>query len=123
MEDLGYVKKIRPACYAFVGMLQGINSPWKQPFFYNPVHTQCEFCDIKKIVIDCLRAAKKIELEIVAIVSDMGSNFMQLADSLGVTAKNSSFTVDGVNYFYIFDVPHLLTATRNNFTSNHLLID
>lgn len=123
LEDLGEIKRMRPACSAFVGMLRGVNKKWKQPLFYFLVHTQYSGDDIKKCLIKCIKSAKEIGLKIVAIVSDMGRNFIQLSESLGVTKENSVFNIEGDNYLYIFDVPHLIKATRNNLMTNHFLIN
>lgn len=49
-----------------------------------------------------------------ALVTDMGSNFMQLSRDLGISTKNSIFFVNEEKLFYIFDTPHLIKATRNN---------
>jgi len=70
------------------------------------------------MIIECIRKVKEIGFHIVAVVSDMGSNFVQLTKSLEVNMENSSFEIDGETYFYIFDVPHLLKATRNNLMNN-----
>jgi len=120
LEDLGNEKRVKPACNAIVGMLRGIRNSWKQPLFFNLVYTQCLFIKIKNMIIECIRKVKEIGFHIVcvAVVSDMGSNFVQLTKSLEVSTENSSFEIDGETYFYIFDVPHLLKATRNNLMNN-----
>ncbi|KAI4454284.1 transposase protein [Holotrichia oblita] len=58
-----------------------------------------------------------------ALVTDMGSNFVQLANILGVTCERPSFSVDGTEVAYLFDTPHLLEATRNNLLKNHFVFD
>jgi len=49
-----------------------------------------------------------------ALVTDMGSNFIQLSRELGISTDNSTFLVNEEEVFYIFDTPHLIKATRNN---------
>lgn len=51
---------------------------------------------------------------VVAVVSDMGGNFVAAANQLGVTAEKPYFFVNGKKIFYLNDVPHLIKAVRNN---------
>ena len=44
----------------------------------------------------------------------MRSNFLKLASLLGVCEQCPYFTLNENQYFYMFYVPHLLKATRNN---------
>jgi len=46
------------------------------------------------------------------LITDMGSNFMQLSRELGISIQNSSFLVDEV--LFIFDTPHLMKMTCDN---------
>lgn len=49
-----------------------------------------------------------------ALVSDMGSNFIQLSRELGISSQNSTFMVDEIEVLYIFDTPHLMKRIRDN---------
>jgi len=49
-----------------------------------------------------------------AFISDMSSNFIQLSHMLNISVDNSSFIIDEKRLVYIFDISHLLKATRNN---------
>ena len=60
------------------------------------------------------RTHRKNWIECARIVSDMGSNFLKLAGLLGVCEQRPYFTLNENQYFYMFDVRHLLKATRNN---------
>jgi len=51
----------------------------------------------------------------------MGSNFKSFADSVGVTPENPYFKVGTQEIIYMFDPPHLLKSTRNNFFSYRLV--
>jgi len=49
------------------------------------------------------------------MVSDFGSNFKNFVDSRHITPKTSYFNVSGKEIVFMFDPPHLLKVTRNNF--------
>jgi len=51
----------------------------------------------------------------------MGFNFKSFADSVGVTPENPYFKVGTQEIIYMFDPPHLLTSTRNNFFNYRLV--
>lgn len=48
------------------------------------------------------------------LITDVGSNFMQLSRELGISKQNSTFLVDGTEILYIFDPPYLMKRTRDN---------
>ena len=47
-------------------------------------------------------------------MSDMGSNFNNLALDLGITPEKPCFTHKNKIYFLMFDPPHLIKCIRNN---------
>ena len=47
-----------------------------------------------------------------ALIIDMDSNF--IPRNLGISSQNSTFLVNKEKVIYIFDIPHLIKATRNN---------
>ena len=49
------------------------------------------------------------------MISDLGSNFKKFADQQGITPETLYFNVSGKEIVFMFDPPHLLKATRNNF--------
>lgn len=53
-----------------------------------------------------------------AVINDMGTNFTQLANCLGVMSENPKFTVNEKDIYYVFDPCHLIKATRNNLLKN-----
>lgn len=59
------------------------------------------------------------------VVSDQGSNFFKLVKTaLKLTEDNPCFMVDNHEIVYLFDIPHLLKSTQNNFfTYNFTLKD
>jgi hypothetical protein len=56
---------------------------------------------------------KTINLSKRVVVNDMGSSNICVSNILNVTPERPFFTVDGKEVVYMFDVPHLLKATRN----------
>ena len=54
-----------------------------------------------------------------ALITDIGSNFLQMSCELGISNKNS-VVVNEQNILYIFDTPHLIKATRNNLLKYNL---
>ena len=57
---------------------------------------------------------KSIGLEIVAVISDLGSNFQSFITELGITEVQPWFVHNGDKIFYINDPPHIIKAIRNN---------
>jgi len=70
--------------------------------------------DLKKVIIQAIRKLKAINLKVVALITDMGSNFYKLFQLLNIDIEHSYFEIDGDKIFFIFDPFHLIKATRNN---------
>lgn len=103
-----------PACNAAVILIRGIFRSWKQPlayFFSNSTINASYLLDILHKVIINLR---NIGLKVVSVISDMCSNFVKLSELLHINIGKPYFKINNQKIFYIFDVPHLLKATRNN---------
>ena len=71
--------------FAIVVMAHGITDNWKQPLGYFFVHESCSSAQVKNIIEDAIQKVQTIGLKVVCIVTDLGSNFQQLARVLGVT--------------------------------------
>lgn len=108
----------QPALSAFVLMIKGIQSRWKQPLLYLFSHTTCSSNSIKYIIEQVVLKLKTIGLKICAITSDMGSNNIQYSNSLQISPEKPFFHVEEQKIFYIFDVPHILKAVRNMLLQN-----
>lgn len=105
---------------ALAVMARGIASNWKQPVAYFFYKTSAPVNDLKDILFETIRRLRKTGLNVFGVVSDQGSNFQKLVKStLKVTEDNPTFFVDDENLklVYLFDIPHLLKSTRNNFYS------
>ncbi|KAJ8976153.1 hypothetical protein NQ317_018092 [Molorchus minor] len=103
-----------PATSAAVFMLTGINSKWKQPIGYALSATSLKAVDVKKILDQFIDKVTSIGLDVVALVTDMGSNFIHLSNMLGVTSENSLVYLGKKQILYYFDPCHLIKAARNN---------
>ncbi|VEN52942.1 unnamed protein product, partial [Callosobruchus maculatus] len=105
-------------------MVRGIGSSWKQPIAYFFHKTCASASSLKDIVFQCIRQLTHIGLNVYGVVSDQGSNFYKLAKNiLKLTEDDPIFYVDDIKLVYLFDVPHLLKSTRNNFFSYKLLLE
>lgn len=115
-EDLGNSQSSsKLANHALVFMAQGIFSNWKQPlpfYFSNgPIASQ----QLQPILMDVLDACFKHNLEVVACISDLGTNNVKTFKNLGVTVKKPHFLFQSKKIFCMFDPPHLLKSFRNLF--------
>ena len=114
-EDLGEGKKSNlVANSALVFMARGIVESWKQPVSYYLVNESCNSDFLKEIVEENLLQLGSMGLNVLATVSDQGSNFLRFYESLGVSVDRPFFEMHGKRYFTIFDPPHLLKSIRNN---------
>ncbi|KAJ8965193.1 hypothetical protein NQ317_008731 [Molorchus minor] len=103
-----------PATSAAVFMLTGINSKWKQPIGYALSATSLKAVDVKNLLDQFIDKVTSIGLDVVALVTDMGSNFIHLSNMLGVTSENSLVYLGKKQILYYFDPCHLIKAARNN---------
>lgn len=53
-------------------------------------------------------------VDVVCLITDMGSNCIELSKVLGVTSENTKIVVGEKEMFFYFDPPHLIKALRNN---------
>ena len=114
LEDIGTERISVMATSALVVMARRVFSMWKQPIAFFFVNNSCDSLTLQRIIASAIGYIEKIGLNVLGIVSDMGSNFLKLASLLGACEKRPYFILNENQYFYMFDVPHLLKATRNN---------
>lgn len=122
-EDNGHQKTTVPANMATVIMARGIKNNWKQPLAYTFSQSGCSSHQLKEMLDAVVGELTEVGLHVVALISDMGSNFVQLANMLDVTADNPEIELGNQKLVYYFDPPHLLKAVRNNILDNHLIWD
>lgn len=117
-------KKFEPANNALVVMARGINADWKQPIAYFLLNASCSVTDLKDIIFKSVEKVNGIGLNTLAIISDQGSNFYKLVKKiLKISIERPYFFVGDSKVFYLFDIPHLLKSTRNNFFEYQLHFD
>ncbi|XP_063216598.1 uncharacterized protein LOC134527658 [Bacillus rossius redtenbacheri] len=109
LVDLGSgcrMKVLAPSVLVF--MIRGISANWKQPVSYHFVSESCRPTQIKPLLFQLIKELQKIGFLVSAVVSDMGSNFVELARNLGVTPDHPYFEFNGLKVHYLFDISHLL---------------
>ncbi|KYB25608.1 hypothetical protein TcasGA2_TC034291 [Tribolium castaneum] len=122
-HDNGKGKEFKPAQNALVLMARGIEENWKQPLAFFFVNSTCNAQDLQSILHECITRMLNIGFTVKAVVSDMGSNFIQLSRDLGITTKHTDFQVQGKTIRYFFDTPHLLKCMRNLLLQNTVHFD
>ncbi|KAJ3641856.1 hypothetical protein Zmor_028327 [Zophobas morio] len=123
VEDDGISRSLTPASTAAVIMARGLKSNWKQPLGYVFTSTTYSVVKTKDLLEKFIIALDSVDLNTIALVTDMGSNFMELSKLLGVTKEKPVFTLGNKEIFYVFDPPHLVKAVRNNMLLNSFCWD
>lgn len=122
LEDDGSgTKAFKPALTATVFMIRGIKTKWSQPICYNFFQSTCPGNKLKSIITDIIHKLKEINLNVCVLVSDMGSNNIQLKRLLQVTPNQPYFFVNEQKVIYMFDTPHLVKTVRNNLRKHNFL--
>lgn len=70
---------------------------------------------MKNIIFSCISKLKQISFDVKVLISDLSSNFKCFSTTIGVCSSKPYFNVGFQEVLYMFDPPHLLKATRNNF--------
>lgn len=91
-EDLGDENiNFQPALAVTVIMIRGIKTNWKQPLAYYFVNSTCPGKKLKNIILNIISKLRNIDLKVVGVVSDMGSNNIQLSKMLKVCPETPFF--------------------------------
>mgnify|MGYP002803931165 FL=1 len=115
LEDLGDGNKTNSlATSAIVFMARGLVENWKQPLAYYLVNESCGSEKVKEKLEDVIKKVEKIGLNVVAVISDIGSNFQKLIREMGITPDKPWFIHNGKKIYYLYDPPHIIKAVRNN---------
>ena len=69
---------------------------------------------MEDLVKEAIDKVKGIGLNVVVVLSDVGSNFQSLDNSLCITPENPWFIHKGQKYFLMVDPLHLMKCVRNN---------
>jgi len=80
--------------------------------------------DLEEIITRAIRKLKAINSKVVALITDMESNFYKLFQLLNIDMEQPYFEIDGDKIFYIFDPSHSIKTTKNylyhhSFTHNN----
>ena len=115
LEDFGGgYRTNKVATSALVLLARSISGKWKQPIGYVLVNGACPTDILEDVMKEALDKLQQIGLNVVVVMSDMGSNFHSFANRMGVTRDKPWFTHNNKTYFLMFDPPHLLKCVRNN---------
>lgn len=115
LEDFGSgTRTNKVANSALVFLLRSISGKWKQPLGYVLVNGGCPMNEMEELMKDGIDKVEGIGLNIVVVLSDLGSNFQSLAKHLGVTPERPWFMHNHKKCYLMFDPPHLIKCIRNN---------
>lgn len=64
-----------------------------------------------------------VDLNVVAVVSDMGSNNLQMMKKLNICEERPFFHVNSKKIVYLSDVPHIFKAIRNMLLKYDFIFD
>ena len=112
IDELTPTSKV--ANHAFIILLRSISGKWKQPLSYALFNGGCPREEKEELMKDAIDKVEGIGLNVVVVMSDMGSNFQSLANHLVVTPERPWFIHNNKKYFRMFDPPHLLKSVHNN---------
>ena len=69
---------------------------------------------MEELMKDAINKVEGIGLDVVVVMSDLGSNFQILAKHLRITPEKPWFMHNQKKYYLMFDPPHLIKCIRNN---------
>lgn len=108
-------KTYEPAKHVLCFMLRSLNYDWKQPVAYFFINNSCSGITLQNKIFAVISRIQSTSLIVKVVTTDQGSNFVSFASKMHVSKERPYFYVNGQKIFYIFDPPHLLKSTRNNF--------
>ena len=115
LEDFGGgYRTNKVATSALVLLVRSIPGGWKQPLGYVLANKSCPVDTLEDLLREAIDKLNGIGLNVVVVMSDMGSNFYSLSIHLGITPDKPWFMHNNEKIFLMFDPPHLLKCTRNN---------
>ena len=104
-------------------MVRGIALNWKQAVGYVMTQSGCKVEVLKSLLFDCIHKLHSIGLTVLVVISDQGSNFLQLTKHLGVCSEKPYFENGDKKHFYLFDPSHLIKSVRNNLNKDDFSFD
>ncbi|CAB3998968.1 Transposable element P transposase [Paramuricea clavata] len=120
LEDYGDGSKSNfLATSAIVFMTRGIVDNWKQPL----MNEACNSIIVKEKLVDIIEKVESIGLNVVAVISDIGSNFQKFVKEMGITPENPWFVHGEKKIIFPFDTPHIVKAIRKNLIKYNFYFD
>jgi hypothetical protein len=115
LEDYGDGTKTNcVATSAIVFMARGVSEKWKQPLAYYLVNESCSSSKVREKLLYIIDQVESIGLHVIAVVSDIWSNFQKFVREMHITPENPWFLHNGRKIAFLFDAPHIIKAMRNN---------
>jgi hypothetical protein len=111
LEDFG--DGIKTNCVAsspIVFMARGVVDNWKQPLAYYLVNESYSSTKVREKLEELIDKVESIGLNVVGLVSDIGSTFQKLVKEMGITPEKPWFIHKGKKLYYIFDPSHIIKA-------------
>ena len=87
-------KTSKPANNALALLVRGLFSNWKQLLCFMFTNVVMKADDVKIIILDTIYHLLSINLHVLAVVSDQGSNVQKAINLLGVSIEEPHFTVN-----------------------------
>jgi len=87
---------------------------------YYFINNSCTGIPLQNTIFAVISRLQSISVNIRVLTTDQGANFYSFANKMYVTSERPYFFVNGIKIYYVFDVPHLLKSTRNNFFKYNL---
>jgi len=113
-------KTYEPAKHVLCFMVKSLNYKWKQPVAYYFINNSCTGLPLQNTIFAVISRLQSISVNIRVFTTDQGANFYSFANKVYVTSERPYFFVNGYKIYYVFDPPHLLKSTRNNFFKYNL---
>lgn len=122
-HDTGSNKSFNVAQNALVIMARGLKKNWKQPLGYFLTPSTCPTVDVKNVIECTIKKLHSINIQVVAVVTDQGSNFRQLIKLYNLTIEKPYFMINNMKIFYFFYMPHIIKVVRNNMITHNFIYD
>lgn len=77
----------------------------------------------KAIIFEAIKLLKEAGLYPVSVIMDQHPTNVKMAQHLGVTAENPTFSVENTTIVLLYDTPHLFKSIRNNLLIKNILLN
>lgn len=118
LHEINNEQRPYAAEFAFTIMLRGIISNWKQPVGFGFISSSKTEVKLNSWIVNTVKKLISLTFNVRAFVSNLGTVFLQLSNSLGISKETCSFVINDKKIYYIFNVPSLVKSVRNNLLDN-----